>query len=51
MAIPSVSDELWKVIQPLLLVTPARHRHPGRKRLDDRQVLNGILFVLKTGIA
>ncbi len=25
-------------------------RHPGRPRLDDRKVLNGILFVLYTGI-
>ena len=27
-----------------------RYRHPGRKRLDDRKVLSGILFVLYTGI-
>ena len=27
-----------------------RQRHPGRKRLDDRKVLCGILFVLNTGI-
>src|SRR3989454_12591904 len=26
-------------------------QHPGRKRLDDRKVLCGILFVLHTGIA
>ena len=26
-------------------------RHPGRKRLDDRKVLCGILFVLHTGMA
>jgi transposase len=30
---------------------PRRFRHPGRKRLDDRQALNGILYVLHTGIA
>jgi transposase len=28
-----------------------RFRHPGRKRLDDRKALCGILFVLYTGIA
>lgn len=28
-----------------------RRRYPGRKRLDDRSALNGILFVLHTGIA
>jgi transposase len=27
-----------------------RHRYPGRKRIPDRQVLTGILFVLRTGI-
>jgi transposase len=31
-------------------VVPRRHRWPGRKRLDDRACLNGILFVLSTGI-
>lgn len=30
---------------------PAPHPLTGRKRLDDRQVLQGILFVLHTGIA
>jgi transposase len=34
----------------LLLVPPRRADHPGRKRLDDRKVLCGILFVLYTGI-
>lgn len=34
----------------MLPVTRRRFRHPGRKRLDDRVVLSGILFVLYTGI-
>ncbi|MEN3541373.1 IS5 family transposase [Microbispora sp. ZYX-F-249] len=46
-----VSDELWAVIEPLLPKHQRRTRYPGRKRLDDRQVLQGILFVLHTGIA
>ncbi|MFD0733251.1 IS5 family transposase [Planotetraspora mira] len=46
-----VSDELWARIGPLLPVVPRRADHPGRKRLDDRKVLSGILFVLYTGIA
>jgi transposase len=51
MAKPLVSDELWSVIQPLLPPPkPRRFRYPGRKRLDDRKALTGILFVLKTGI-
>jgi transposase len=45
-----VSDELWARIEPLLPVVPRRTAHSGRKRLDDRKVLSGILFVLYTGI-
>jgi transposase len=50
MAKPLVSDGLWARVEPLLPVVERRFRYPGRKRLDDRQVLTGILFVLKTGI-
>ena len=32
-------------------VRKRRFHHPGRKRLDDRRTLAGILFVLRTGIA
>jgi transposase len=45
-----VSDELWARIEPLLPIVERRIDHPGRKRLDDRKVLSGILFVLYTGI-
>ena len=45
-----VPDELWARIGPLLPVVTRRADHPGRKRLDDRKVLSGILFVLYTGI-
>jgi transposase len=45
-----VPDELWQRIEPLLPVKPRRFRSPGRRRLPDRQVLCGILFVLHTGI-
>ncbi|MFC4508650.1 MULTISPECIES: IS5 family transposase [Streptomyces] len=45
-----VSDELWARIEPLLPVVPRRADHQGRRRLDDRKVLSGILFVLYTGI-
>ncbi|MEV4171366.1 IS5 family transposase [Nonomuraea sp. NPDC049709] len=47
----AVPDELWARIQPLLPVVPRRADHPGRKRLEDRKVLSGILFVLYTGIS
>ena len=46
-----VSDELWELFEPLLPVKERRFRYPGRKRLDDRLALQGILFVLHTGIA
>lgn len=46
-----VDDELWSRGEPLLPRIERRFRHPGRKRLDDRTVLQGILFVLHTGIA
>lgn len=46
-----ISDELWAVIEPLI---PQREKkvHPlgcHRPRVPDRQVLNGIFFVLRTG--
>jgi transposase len=46
-----VSDELWGRIEPLLPRVERRFRYPGRKRLPDRLALQGILFVLYTGIA
>jgi transposase len=45
-----VSDELWQRVEPLLPVKPRRFRSPGRRRLPDRLALQGILFVLHTGI-
>jgi len=38
------------LIEPLLPRTERRHDHPGRKRLDDRKALQGILFALSTDI-
>jgi len=51
MAKPLVTDELWEMIEPLLPpAKPRRFRYPGRKPLDNRKTLTGILFVLKSGI-
>ena len=50
MAKELVSDELWELVEPLIPVVERRSRFPGRKRIDDRRVLTGILFVLQTGI-
>lgn len=45
-----ISDELWALIEPLLPRSRRRFRYPGRRRIDDRKTLQGILFVLYTGI-
>lgn len=51
MAKPIVDDELWALIKPLLPAPkPRRAHYPGRKPLNDRSVLTGILFVLQSGI-
>jgi transposase len=50
MARPLVSDELWALIEPQIPKVPRSVRCPGRKRLDDRKVLTGILCVLLTGV-
>jgi len=41
-----LSDAEWEFVRPLL---PASLR--GRKRLDDRKVLNGIVWKFRTGTA
>lgn len=51
MAKPLLSDELWTVIEPLLPPPkPRRFRYPGRRPVDNRRALTGIVFVLKSGI-
>ena len=45
-------DGLGERVEPLLPPPrPRRHRCPGRRPVDDRAALAGIVFVLKTGIA
>ena len=51
MAPPLLPDDVWEHVQRLLPAKPRRSRYPGRLPLGDRQVLTGILFVLKTGIS
>ncbi len=51
MAKPLLPEASWDRIGPLLPPPKARRgRYPGRKPIDDRRALIGILFVLKTGI-
>ena len=44
-----VPDSLWEIIESVLPPEPPKPRG-GRPRIPDRQVLAGILFVLRTGI-
>lgn len=45
-----INTALWKKIKVVLPTREASNKG-GRPRLDDEQALNGILFVLRTGIA
>jgi len=50
---PLVSNSLWKRVTPLLPGARVKNRHrqyAGRKPSDPRRVLNGIVFVLRTGV-
>jgi transposase len=49
MAKPILDEALWTVLELLLPPDPPRPRG-GRPRLPHRQVLTGILFVLRSGI-
>ena len=51
MAKELVTDALWEMVEPLLPPPkPRRYRYPGRKPIENRKALTGILFVLKSGI-
>ena len=46
-----ISDELWAFFEPVIPPQPpAVHGRTGRPRTSDRDVLEGISFVLSTGI-
>ena len=47
---PLVDDRLWELIEPWIPAKPRRKKNPGRRPIDNRKALAGILFVLKTGI-
>jgi transposase len=50
MAAELLPDELWQQISPLLPPRPKPSSKGGRPPADERSVLRGIIFVLKTGI-
>ncbi len=50
-AAPTISDELWALFEPVIRRSrPVVHGRTGRPQVCDRDVLEGIAFVLATGI-
>ena len=44
-----LTDEQWEILEPLIPTPPRREDGRGRPWRDPRDVLNGILWVLRTG--
>src|SRR5829696_2079525 len=44
-----LTDEQWEVLEPLIPDPPRRDDRRGRPWRDPRDVLNGILWILRTG--
>ena len=52
MARRPVSKELWQQLQPLIpTFVPSSKGDPRKRTVSDESALNGILFVLQTGIS
>lgn len=44
-----LSEKQWRIVSALLPPDTVRPGHPGRPWTDPRQVLNGVLWILRTG--
>lgn len=44
-----LADEQWGVIKPFIPEPPKRSDGRGRPRRNDREILNGILWIMRTG--
>jgi transposase len=44
-----LTDEQWEVVKPLIPAPPKRSDGRGRPRVDDRKIVDGILWVMRTG--
>ncbi len=44
-----LTDEQWSVVQPLIGEMPRREDGRGRSWRDSREVLDGVLWILRTG--
>ena len=46
-----LTDEQWTILEPLIPVKEPRGDGKGRQRINNRDVLNDILWALRTGAA
>jgi transposase len=46
-----LTDEQWAILEPLVPIKAQQEDGKGRPRINNRDVLNGILWVLRTGTA
>ncbi len=44
-----LTDEQWAVVSPFILKPPRREDGKGRPRVDNRKILDGILWIMRTG--
>lgn len=44
-----LKDEQWDIVEPLLSKPSRRADGRGRPRVNDREILNGVLWILRTG--
>ena len=44
-----LTDEQWAVVSPFIPEPPRREDGKGRPRVDNRKILDGILWILRTG--
>ena len=44
-----LNDKQWEIIEPLIPKASKRDDGKGRPRRDDREILNGILWILRSG--
>lgn len=43
-----ITNEQWAILSPVLTI-PVRAEHRGRPRRDDREILDGVLWILRSG--